>query len=180
MTKKIVAPVDAAMSQHLVLQALPRHRVERAERLVHHQRLRLLRQAAGDLQPLLHAAGHLGRIFVGVAGKADAFEQFRDPRRALAARHAPGFQRQRDIARRGAPRQQRLAIILKHDRDVAARTSDRLAGECHLSAGRLEEPCGEPQRVVLPQPDGADDAEELAAAPILEGLAAEHEVSAKR
>src|SRR5947209_8484277 len=46
--------------EHLVLQSLPRHRVECAERFVHQQRLRLLCQAAGDLQALLHAAGHLG------------------------------------------------------------------------------------------------------------------------
>jgi hypothetical protein len=42
-----------------VLQILPRHGVERAERLVHQQDARLLRKAARDLQPLLHSARHL-------------------------------------------------------------------------------------------------------------------------
>ena len=54
--------------QDLVLQALPRHGVERAERLVHQQELGLLRQAARDLHALLHAAGKLaGELILGVA-----------------------------------------------------------------------------------------------------------------
>ena len=164
--------------QHLVLQSLPRHRVQRAERLVHQKRLRLLRQAAGDLQALLHAAGHFGRVFAGVAGQADGAQQFLDAGRALGRRHAAGFQRQRDVARRGAPRQQRLAVILEHDRDLAARLAHRLAVEIHLAAGRLVEPCRQPQRRGLAAAGGADDAEEFAGpdaeAEILDdGLAAE-------
>ena len=166
--------------QHLVLQALPRHRVERAERLVHQQRLRLLREAARDLQPLLHAAGHFSRIFAGVTGQADRAQQFLDAGRALGRRHAARFQRQRDVAGRGAPRQQRLAVVLKHDRDLAARLQHRLAVEIHLAAGRLIEPGGQPQRRGLAAAGGADDAEEFAGphakAQILDdGLAAEFE-----
>ena len=73
----------AHQRQHLVLQALPRHRIERAERLVHQQRLRLLRQAARDLQALLHAARHLRRIFFGMIGQADFVQQFVDAGGAL-------------------------------------------------------------------------------------------------
>ena len=62
-------------AQHLVLQGLARHGVERAKRLVHQQHRGVLRQAAGDLQPLLHAAGKLDRIFVGMVGKAGLGKQ---------------------------------------------------------------------------------------------------------
>jgi hypothetical protein len=91
-----------------------------------------------------------------------------------------GFQRQRDIARRGAPRQQRLAVILKHDRDLAARMQHRLAVEIHLAACRLIEPRRQPQRRGLAAARRPDDAEEFAGphaeAQILDdGLAAEFE-----
>ena len=43
--------------QDLVLQALSCHGIERAERLVHQEDGRILREAAGDLQALLHATG---------------------------------------------------------------------------------------------------------------------------
>ena len=162
MTKITVASLAAHQRQHLVLQPLPRHRVERAERLVHQQRLRLLREAARDLQALLHAAGHLRRIFLGVAGQADLAQQLVDAAGALGARHAARLQRQRDVAGGGAPRQQRLAVILEHDRDLAARLEHRLAVEGDLAAGRLIEAGREPQRGGLAAARGADDAEEFA------------------
>ncbi len=55
-----------------ILQRLPRHGVEGAERLVHQQHLRLLRQRPRDLQPLLHAAGHLRRVFIAVRAQPHA------------------------------------------------------------------------------------------------------------
>ena len=49
--------------------------IERAERLVEQQDLRLAHQGLRQSQPLLHAAGKRGGIFVLVAGKADGREQ---------------------------------------------------------------------------------------------------------
>ena len=91
MTKMTVASLARASDSNLVLQALPRHRVERAERLVHQQRLGLLREAARELQALLHAARHLHRIFLGMIGQADLFQQFLDARRALRRSAARGL-----------------------------------------------------------------------------------------
>ena len=48
--------------------------VERGERLVHQQHLRLVGQHAGDLDALLHAAGELGRMLVLLAVEADQLE----------------------------------------------------------------------------------------------------------
>ena len=49
---------------HRVLQVRARQRVERAERLVEQQHLRLHRQRAGEADALLHAAGDLRRPLV--------------------------------------------------------------------------------------------------------------------
>ena len=65
----------ARQRQHLVLQSLTRHRIECAEWLVHQQRLGLLGEAACNLQALLHTARHLGRIFSGMVGQSDFFQQ---------------------------------------------------------------------------------------------------------
>ena len=77
-----------------VLQRLAGERIQRAKGLVHQENTRLLRQAAGDLYPLLHPAGKLSGIFVAVAGEADLLEQRPDAHRALATGEADRFQRQ--------------------------------------------------------------------------------------
>jgi len=76
--------------------------------------------------------------------------------------------------------QQRLAVILEHDRDLAARLAHRLAVEIHSSTGRLVEAGRQTQRGGLAATGGADDAEEFAGpdpkTQILDdGLAAEDE-----
>jgi hypothetical protein len=50
-------------------------RVERGERLVHQQQLRVVQQRAGDRHPLLHATGEFGRVVLGEIGEADRFQQ---------------------------------------------------------------------------------------------------------
>ena len=156
-------PGRARDFEHLVLEALAGHRVKRAERLVHHQRRGLLRETARDLEPLLHAAGHLRGIFLRVGEEADPLQQFSDARLALAAWRRHRLERQRDIAGGGAPRQQRLGIVLEHDRDVPARPLDRRAGESDLAARRRDEPGGDAQRRRLAAAGRADDADDLAA-----------------
>jgi hypothetical protein len=151
----------AHQRQHLVLQALARHRIERAERLVHQQRLRLLRQAACNLQTLLHAAGHFRRIFLGMIGQAYLFQQFVDAGGALRSTGAGCFQRQRNIAGRGPPRQQRLAVILKDDGNIAARRQHRLVVEGHAAAGGLIESGCKAQCGGLAAAGRADDAKEF-------------------
>ena len=76
MTKTTVVPAHRDQAQDFVLQRLPRHGVERAERLVHQQHRRLLREAARDLHALLHAAGKLRRIVIGVIAEPDFFQEF--------------------------------------------------------------------------------------------------------
>ena len=142
-------------ARHLVLQAMPGHGVERAERLVHQEDRRLLRQAARDLQALLHAAGELRRVSLGVGGEADRAQQLADAGSALPLRHADRLQRQRHVAGDGAPGQQRAC------RSPGTRPRPRArglsppplrAGPSRTSARRS--PVTMRSSVVLPHPDG--------------------------
>ena len=60
--------------QQLVLHARARERVERGERLVHQQNIRLHRHAARDRDALLHAAGQRVRIAVRELGEIDLLD----------------------------------------------------------------------------------------------------------
>ena len=68
----------------LLAQLQPDLRVERGQRLVEQQHLRLDRQRAGQRDALLLAAGELMRVAPGVLGEADHVEQL--SRRAACAR----------------------------------------------------------------------------------------------
>ena len=149
--------------EHLVLQGLAGHRVERPEWLVHHHRRRLLRKAACDLQPLLHPTRHLRRVLVGEGAEPNSPEERRDPVAALIARRSHGFERKRDVARGGAPGQQRPGIVLEDDRDVAARAFDTCAGEVDLAARRPDQAGGDPEGGRLAAAGWTHNAHDLAA-----------------
>jgi hypothetical protein len=68
----------------------------------------------------------------------------------------------RPTLRSGPPRQQRLAIVLEHDRDLATWIEHRLVIEGDGAAGRTIEAGREPQCSGLAATRGADDAEEFA------------------
>ena len=59
---------------HLVLHVAPDQRVERRERLVEQQHLRVDGQRAGQADALLHAAGELVGVVVLVALEADQLD----------------------------------------------------------------------------------------------------------
>jgi hypothetical protein len=64
------------------------HRVEAGGRLVEEEDLRLVHQAAGDLDAAPHAAGEIHHLFVAPLGEVHGFEQLVDQLLALRARHA--------------------------------------------------------------------------------------------
>ena len=94
-------------------------------------------------------------IFVGEARqgrRASSSAAMRAARSARGSSHR--LERERDVAGGGAPRQQRLGIVLEHDRDVAARAADRRAGESTSPRVGAMSPTATRSAVVLPQPDG--------------------------
>ena len=74
-TKITVSPVRDQISDQFVLQPFARHRVERAERLVHQHDFGIIGEHPGDRHALLHAAGKLVRIDVGKILQADKLDE---------------------------------------------------------------------------------------------------------
>ena len=105
----------------LVVQHVAGHRVERAERLVHQQDVGVLRERAGERDPLAHAAGQLVRPLVGevrrgAPGRAAASARWRV--RVAPAARPRSSQRELDVARDREPREQRR--LLEHQRGAPA------------------------------------------------------------
>ena len=67
--------------------------------------------------------------------------------------HALHFQPERDIAERGAPREQ-LGEILEHHAAVHAVAGDRLAADADFAEAGARNPAIMLSKVDLPQPDG--------------------------
>ena len=150
----IVVPVRRQMAEQLVLQRLAGLRVERGERLVHQQHVRLVGEAAGDRDALLHAAGQLVRVAVGEAGEADELEHLAGAARARLRRPtALDLEAELDVGLRGAPGEQR--VLLEDDAAVEARAGDRLAVEQDLARWPARSsPAIRSSSVDLPQPLG--------------------------
>ena len=86
-------PVAGEVAHHV--EHLADHlRVERRGRLVEEHQLRLDRERAGDRDPLLLAAGEVGRVGVGLLGDPDPLEQppraVRGPSSRLASSTSSG------------------------------------------------------------------------------------------
>ena len=77
----------ALQADQLLLQLCAHDRVDRPERLVHQQDVRIGREAPRDADPLLLAARELARVAVGeLARQADEVEQFERLLAGLALR----------------------------------------------------------------------------------------------
>ena len=84
----------------------------------------------------------------------------------------------RNVARGGAPGEERLRIVLEDDRDIPPRAFDWHAGEGDLAAGRADQPRGDSQRRRLAAAGRPDHADDLAP-PDLQAQLAKHEVVAE-
>ncbi len=78
-------PADA---QQQIIHLQPGQLVERAERLVHQQQVRLMDERAAQRDALLHAAGQLVRPGVVEGRKTDQLQQLGGARRAPPCRCA--------------------------------------------------------------------------------------------
>ncbi len=85
-------------------------RVQGAGGLIRQQVTRPGGQGPGDAHPLLLATGQLRRIGLGLVAKTHQFQQFQNPRAALAFAQAGNFQRHRDVVLNRARMQQVEAL----------------------------------------------------------------------
>ena len=112
----LVALLDQA--DELGTQVAGRHLVERGERLVAQQDVRLDGERPGDRDALAHAAGERVRIVVLVAGQPEPRQPAARQRLGFLAVGVEDFQAEQHVVERGAPRHQ--PIVLEHDPDLAA------------------------------------------------------------
>ena len=92
--------------------------VERRERLVEEQHLRLDHQRAQDRDQLLLAAGHLVGIEVEIDADAEAGDELFHPAFLLAPGDLHEFERVGDVVAGAQPGKQRLPIVLEHVADA--------------------------------------------------------------
>ena len=145
-TNSTVRPVLAPEPLELVVQQVAGHGVERAERLVHEQHVGLLRERAGQLHPLAHAARQLVGQLLLEALEVDELEQLAHALPAgVGLRHLAELERELDVAPHGEPREQRR--LLEHERRATA------AHRRPCPAVGRSSPATRLSSVLLPQPD---------------------------
>ena len=127
--------------QRLRQVALQHHaglRVDRRERLVEQQHMRIDGQRARQRHALAHAAGQLVRIVIGKFREIEIFKECLGALPALGRRNTLDFDAEHDVLGDGAPRQQQ--ILLQHEGDMGIRPVDALAVDEGLALARRGEP----------------------------------------
>ena len=89
----IVLPTSWCSRIDLVLHVPADQRVERGERLVEQQDVRIVGERTGQPDPLLHAAGELIGVGLLVAGQADQLDDLGGARRSAPACSMPRISR---------------------------------------------------------------------------------------
>ena len=134
-------------------------RIERPERLVHQQHLRVVCERAGDRHPLLHPARELLRIGARELCEAHLLEQpARDPP-PLLLRQAFQLRTELDVLPHTQPREER--VRLEDHPAVRARTVDLVAVEVDAARGRPHEPAHHVQQRGLATTRRSHDAGEV-------------------
>ena len=106
--------------QQIVVELEPRDLVERGERLIHQEKLRLGDERARDRDAHAHAAGQFARKSMAEILQPDPVERRDDARTRFFGRRAFERQRQQDIVEHRRPGHQRGFLEDKAERDFAA------------------------------------------------------------
>jgi hypothetical protein len=153
-------PLARPQAHEQVAHDLPGLGIERPERLIHQQDLRVADQHLREADPLALAAGELMRIAVGERCQADALQPGLRSLPGLAPRHAGDFQADGDIVPRRLPRHDR--VPLEEVAGLAVEAFQSPTEYPHLSgSGPQQSRCHVEQRR-LAAPGRADDGDELA------------------
>ena len=139
----------------LHLHGLPELEVQRAERLVEQQCLRVIDQRPGQGHPLLLATGQLTGPSLLTAGQVDDLQHLADLAGDPVSGHVPSPQPERDVLEHVHVREQ--GVGLEHHVDVAlVRRLPVTSRPCRLTVPRVgsSNPATIRIVVVFPQPDG--------------------------
>ncbi len=131
--------------QQLETHLVPCQRVERGERLVHQQDIRIEQQGTRDRDPLLHAARQFVRTARGEIRQAHEFEQPAGTF-TLHVGHPTVFvtHGKCDVAEHVEPRQQRR--LLENDADFVPRLRHRHPENLNTAGRRANQPGDQPQQ----------------------------------
>jgi len=111
--------------------------VERSEWLVQEEEFRLRHQRTRDRRAHAHAAGELAGTLAAGVRQLHALEHGGGAVKPLAARDAGKFERQRDVRRHAAPRQE--PRLLERERGARRRQRAGIAEETNCAgSGRIE------------------------------------------
>ena len=142
-TNITVAPVLLPDVEQQVLHFHAGEFVERAERLVHQQKLRLVDERTAQRDALLHAAGQLRRIGLLETFKADQRQQILGGARRRGIGSPEDFHRKQNIGEDCAPRHQ--IRLLEHDAEIGLRLVHVAAVDLNRAARCRHQPADDLQ-----------------------------------
>src|SRR5512134_1220369 len=149
-------------SQQLELELLARLRIDRAEGLVHEQKLGFHHERSRQTRALLHAARQLVRVRLLESPEADELDRRRDAAFDLLSSRAPQLQAVRDVVPEAFPREE--PEVLEHHRYARQRFVDHLPVDTDRSAVELGQAPDAAEQRGLAAAGRADDADDLRAA----------------
>ena len=153
----------APQREQIVVEAEARDLVERCERLVHQEDIRIGDERARQRHPHLHAAGQFARKAVGEFGEPDARQRLLTRGSDSAAGTCASCKRQPHILAHAGPGHQ--GRLLEHEADALPRQHVALAmRELDAPRARRGKPRDDPQRRRLAAAGGTDQRDELALA----------------
>ena len=136
-----------------VAQLDPHLRVERAERLVEQQHLRLDRQRARERHPLPLPARQLRRVALAEAVELDQRQELGDLAAPLLLRHLADAEPEGDVRLDGHVLEERVALEHEAEAALLGRQARHVGvAEQHLAGVGLLEPGDHPQHRRLPRP----------------------------
>jgi len=142
----------------LAPQVLGGQHIERGERFVHEENLRLDGQRPCKSDALLHAAGQLLRVGILEPLQSDRLQGPECAAASFLSDETPGKQRDLDVLHHGQPREQREA--LEHDRCMRQRPTDWFAVPQDLAARRRSEPREDSKERRLARTGGPEDGDD--------------------
>src|SRR5579883_1550289 len=162
--------------EELHAKLLPRHGVERRERLVHQQELRVVDEGTADGDPLLHAARELVGSRALEPSQADQIDEPVRLLHVVAYPPAEHLDRKEDIVEHCSPRQQHGA--LEHHADVPRRLLESPAIDVQLALAGLEMAADQLEESALAAAARADESDELVASDFEIDAAERHDIVA--
>ena len=144
--------VGVPQLQQQIAHDLSRLRIERPERLVHQQDLRVADQHLGEADAFALAARQHVRIAAGEGPEPDRGQPALRALQRLSARRALDLQPDGDVVDRGLPGKQRIG--LKQVAGLLVEAGQRLFEDAHVPDDGLSSPAATLSNVDFPQPVG--------------------------